>query len=79
MVLHHCRVEWRHLSTKEKSKATSAVRNSALKGREFDSLGEVNTHLRHWETATADHRIHGTTRKQVGTHFQAVEKPALQS
>lgn len=55
------------------------VRNSALKGREFDSLGEVNTHLRHWETATADHRIHGTTRKQVGTHFQAVEKPALQS
>lgn len=54
------------------------VRNSALKGREFDSLADVNTHLCHWEKATADHRIHGTTRKQVGAHFQAVEKPALQ-
>ena len=54
------------------------VKNSALKGREFDSLAAVNTHLRHWEKTTADHRIHGTTRKQVGAHFEAVEKPTLQ-
>lgn len=53
------------------------VKNSALKGREFESLAAVNSHLRDWEKATADHRIHGTTRKQVGFHFEAVEKPTL--
>ena len=55
------------------------VKNSALKGREFDNLAELNRHLRDWEKRSADHRIHGTTRKQVGAHFEVVEKPALKA
>lgn len=54
------------------------VKQSALRGREFATLAELNAHLREWEAQVADTRIHGTTRKQVGAHFEAVEKPALQ-
>ena len=54
------------------------VKESALKGKAFDSLFAVNTHLRHWEKTRADKRIHGTTRKQVGVHFEQSEAPALQ-
>jgi transposase len=50
----------------------------ALKGRSFSSLGATNTFLTEWEKNVADTRIHGTTRRQVGEHFLAVEKPALQ-
>jgi transposase len=46
------------------------VRSNALKGRRFGSLSEENLHLAHWESATADKRIHGTTRKQVGALFE---------
>jgi transposase len=53
------------------------VKESALKGREFDALGALNAHLREWERGVADKRIHGTTRKQVGAHFAEAEKPAL--
>jgi hypothetical protein len=53
------------------------VKSNALKGRTFGSLAEENTHLAHWERQVADHRIHGTTRQQVGAVFEAVEKPAL--
>lgn len=50
----------------------------ALKGRSFPSLGAINTFLTEWEKNVADTRIHGTTRRHVGEHFLAVEKPALQ-
>lgn len=50
----------------------------ALKGRTFGSLAAENTFLAEWEKKVADTRLHGTTRRQVGEHFLAVEKPALQ-
>ena len=53
------------------------VRNNALKGRVFDSLAEENTYLDRWERQVADHRIHGTTKKQVKQLFEEIEKPAL--
>jgi transposase len=52
--------------------------NSALKGRKFSSLVAQNKHLRWWEEAVADTRIHGTTQKQVRATFE-VEKPFLQA
>ena len=51
-------------SPQHKGKVESNIRyvkNSALKGREFDNEGALNRHLRDWEKRTADHRIHGTT------------------
>ena len=53
------------------------VRNNALKGRVFGSLAEENAHLDQWERQVADHRIHGTTKKQVQQLFEEAEKPAL--
>jgi len=53
------------------------VKNNALKGKRFGSLAEVNGHLRWWSEHVADKRIHGTTKRQVGTHFEEVEKSAL--
>jgi len=53
------------------------VRNNALKGRVFGSLAEENAHLDQWERQVADHRIHGTTKKQVKQLFEEAEKPAL--
>ncbi len=53
------------------------VKESAVKGKEFEAFAEFNVHLRDWERRVADKRIHGTTRKQVGAHFEEVEKPAL--
>ena len=52
------------------------VRNNALKGHVFKSLAEENAHLARWEAQVADHRIHGTTRKQVKKVFEQ-ERPAL--
>lgn len=54
------------------------VKSNALKGRRFESLAAQNAHLRHWNRTIARLRIHGTTRRQVWTHFVAVEQPALQ-
>jgi len=54
------------------------VKDNALKGRRFDSLEEQNAFLRHWNRTIARLRIHGTTRKQVWTHFLETDKPALQ-
>jgi transposase len=54
------------------------VQENALKGRTFAGLAQQNAFLREWETTVADTRLHGTTRRQVGTHFTRVEKPALQ-
>jgi transposase len=53
------------------------VQENALKGRTFASLGEENQFLLDWEQTVADTRLHGTTRRQVGTHFAAAERPAL--
>jgi len=52
------------------------VKGNALKGHVFRSLTEQNLHLARWESQVADHRIHGTTRKQVAKLFQQ-ERPAL--
>jgi transposase len=54
------------------------VKGNALKGRRFDSLAAQNAFLRHWNRTIARLRIHGTTRRQVWTHFVEVEQPALQ-
>ena len=54
------------------------VKSNALKGRRFDSLDAHNAFLRHWNRTIARLRIHGTTRRQVWTHFVEVEQRALQ-
>ena len=54
------------------------VKGNALKGRRFDSLDAQNAFLRHWNRTIARLRIHGTTRRQVWTHFTEVEQRALQ-
>ncbi len=53
------------------------VKNNALKGKDFESLAQVNEHLQWWTANIADRRIHGTTKRQVSTHFQTSEKSAL--
>jgi len=55
------------------------LKNNALKGRSFKSLNELNAFLLGWEQNTADKRIHGTTRRQVGSHFEQEEKPQLKA
>jgi transposase len=54
------------------------VKSNALKGRRFDSLDAQNAFLRHWNRTIARLRIHGTTRRQVWTHFVETERAALQ-
>ena len=66
---------------RHKGKVEAAVKygqNNALKGRSFESLGAQNAFLANWEKNVADTRIHGTTRRQVGQHFETVERSALQ-
>ena len=53
------------------------VKDNALKGRRFDSLEAHNAWLRQWNRTIARLRIHGTTRRQVWTHFVEVEQRAL--
>jgi transposase len=53
------------------------VKDNALKGKHFNSLEELNDYLARWNRTIARVRIHGTTRKQVYTHFLEVEKPLL--
>jgi hypothetical protein len=55
------------------------VKGNALKGRQFDSLEELDSYLKRWNRTVARLRIHGTTRKQVYAHFLEIEKPALQA
>ena len=54
------------------------VQENALKGRKFAGLEEENHFLLDWERTVADTHLHGTTRRQVGTHFLTAERPALQ-
>jgi len=53
------------------------VKDNALKGRRFESLEEQIDHLKRWNRTIARLRIHGTTRRQVWTHFLETDKPAL--
>ena len=53
------------------------VKDNALKGRRFDSLDAQNAHLRHWNRTIARLRIHGTTRRQVWTHFVETEQTGV--
>ncbi len=53
------------------------VKSNALKGRRFDSLEAQNAFLVHWNRTIARVRIHGTTRRQVFTHFEETDKKAL--
>jgi len=53
------------------------VKDNALKGHHFGSLDEQNQHLRHWNRTVARLRIHGTTRRQVFTHYEETDKKAL--
>lgn len=65
---------------RHKGKVESAVnyaQENAVKGMTFASLHEQNVYLRHWEATVADTRIHGTTRRQVQQHFEAVERAAM--
>ena len=67
---------------RHKGKVESGVKyaqNNAVKGRSFESLPAQNLFLSEWEKNTADTRIHGTTRQQVGKVFIEVEKPALRT
>jgi transposase len=54
------------------------VKSNALQGRRFDSLAAQNAFLQQWNRTIARLRIHGTTRRQVWTHFVSTEQPALQ-
>ena len=54
------------------------VKDNALKGRRFESLEEQNDFLRRWNRTIARLRIHGTTRRQVWTHFLETDQVALQ-
>jgi transposase len=53
------------------------VKDNGLKGHVFTTLAEQNEHLLRWETTVADRRIHGTTKRQVGEVFEAIERPVL--
>ena len=53
------------------------VQENALRGRSFASLEEQNRFLRDWELTVADTRVHGTTRRHVGKHFEEGERAAL--
>jgi transposase len=53
------------------------VKDNALKGKKFNSLQEQNDYLRRWNRTVARLRIHGTTRKQVWSHFLETDKEAL--
>ena len=65
-------------SAPKQERSGGYVKGNALKGRTFDSLDAQNAFLRHWNRTIARRRIHGTTRRQVWTHFLEVGRPALQ-
>jgi transposase len=51
--------------------------NAYRKDQRFESLEEHRLHLRRWNERWARTRVHGTTRKQVYTHFLETDLPAL--
>lgn len=54
------------------------TQNTALKGREFETIEEQNEWLLHWEEKWAAPRIHGRTKRQVQEMFLE-EKPHLKT
>lgn len=70
----------RAFTPRHKGKVESGVKyvkRNALKARRFESLEAENEFLLCWETSTADTRIHGTTKQQVGRLFEEVERSRL--
>lgn len=68
-------------NAKEKGKVerNNGYIKNALKAKRFDSLCELNDFLRNRNRTISSLRIHGTTKKQVISHFLEVEQPALLS
>lgn len=56
--------------------AIQHTQNTALKGREFKTIGEQNQWLMDWEERWASLRVHGRTKRQVQEMFLE-EKPSL--
>jgi hypothetical protein len=57
-------------------RAIQHTQDTALKGRQFDSIEAQNAHLAHWEESWAAPRIHGRKKRQVLALFEE-EKPHL--
>lgn len=78
---YHCAVlPTKPAMPRHKGKVEAGVKyaqSNALAGRQFNSLAEQNGFLAQWEKSTADTRIHGTTKEQVGHRFETQEKSAL--
>lgn len=53
------------------------LHSNALRGHVFPNLTKHNQHLCQWESQVADHRLHGTTRRQVRALFEEHERQAL--
>jgi transposase len=62
----------------KQERAGGYVKSNALKARRFDSIEEQNAFLRRWNRTVARLRIHGTTRRQVYTHYEQTDKKTLQ-
>lgn len=58
--------------------AIKHTQDTALKGREFDTIEQQNEWLRHWEEHWAALRIHGRTKRQVQEMYLE-EKPFLKA
>ena len=56
--------------------AVQHTQNTALKGKQFDTIEAQNEWLMHWEERWASTRIHGRKKRQVEEMFQE-EKPHL--
>jgi transposase len=64
----------------KKGKVESAVKyvkNNALKGRDGESIGDVNQYLDHWTLEIAGTRHHGTTGRKPMEVFEREERAAL--
>ena len=57
-------------------RAIQHTQDTALKGRQFDSIEDQNAHLARWEERWAAPRIHGRKKRQVLALFEE-EKPYL--
>jgi len=72
-------VPCRPRTPEHKGKVESGVKytqDNGLKGLNFESLDQQNTHLRHWNLTIAFPRKHGTTKQIVANRFEE-EKPYL--
>jgi transposase len=58
--------------------AVQHTQETALKGREFESIEQQNEWLMHWEERWASQRVHGRAKRQVAEMF-AEEKPHLKT